>query len=393
MRFLLHGVDGVYNSTTKIYTFAFSRHYDAPKRLKVSHTAYSTASHITPTPHTIYMRSKALSRVIRKNPLRILKGDSHQEQTDVIAVLFETHERGRYKQQQSAVFDLDHHQVTNEIDIYFTDGDTILEGEAINGSTVTDLDIEAIADVKIWFDMHEARLLDSSYALCPNIGDNVRYIYSRSDSSFVFTGYADWQIANWGQGRGLLSTDAWQYGADGTPTNVWGGSTVSVIFGMKTPADALTTVHLMFKFGVIELRLVNGAINTMDQNGSYKPTGVALIPTHDYLITVESRVDPDGDGTLDNVVTAENLGSGAVDTGSAIASTVSDTNAAWWLSNASQHFWGQTGILAYMIAFAHTNAASITKAQDWIKAKYDGTSTTTTSSTEVAKFFTELNLK
>ena len=118
-----------------------------------------------------------------------------------------------------------------------------------------------------------------------------------------------------------------------------------------------------------------------------------MIPTHDYLITVESRVDPDGDGTLDNVVTAENLGSGAVDTGSSIASTVSDAHAAWYLSNASQHFLGQTGILAYMIGFAHTNSASITKAQNWIKAKYDGTSTTTTSSTEVAKFFTELNLK
>jgi hypothetical protein len=149
----------------------------------------------------------------------------------------------------------------------------------------------------------------------------------------------------------------------------------------------------MFKFGIIELRLVNGAINTMDQNGSYKPTGVTLLPTHDYLITVKSRVDPDGDGTLDNVVTAENLGTAAVDTGSAIASTVTDAHGAWWLSNASQHFWGQTGILAYMIAFAHTNAASIVKAQNWIKAKYDGTSTTTTSSTEVAKFFTELNLK
>ena len=77
------------------------------------------------------------------------------------------------------------------------DGEVAAAAQSGGNADVTDADIAATTDLKLWIDMREDTLLSSAYANSPNIGDPVRYIYANSAApSNIFSGYADFDTGS-----------------------------------------------------------------------------------------------------------------------------------------------------------------------------------------------------
>merc|ERR1711964_334614 len=96
MRFLLHNEDAVYDAASKVWHYTLDRRISNPTSIVVKKATFSPISTLTPLPHVIYMHSTALSRMIIDKHTVVLKGSAHENATDVIGVLEETHARGRY---------------------------------------------------------------------------------------------------------------------------------------------------------------------------------------------------------------------------------------------------------------------------------------------------------
>ena len=135
VRYLLHNSDATYDETAKVWHFNLDRRISNPTRLKLNKATFSPVSNLSPMPHVIHMHSRALSDMILEKHTVILKGTAHENSTDVIAVLEETHTRGRYAlKERDNAHRVNPHSVKRQIDIYFTDGTgTHLDGEVSAG--------------------------------------------------------------------------------------------------------------------------------------------------------------------------------------------------------------------------------------------------------------------
>ena len=63
-----------------------------------------------------------------------LRSVGHENASNVIATLTETHTRGRYRIVGGQTFPVNPNQSERDIDLYFTDGDTVLDGAYGSGS-------------------------------------------------------------------------------------------------------------------------------------------------------------------------------------------------------------------------------------------------------------------
>ena len=133
MRFLLHDSQAVYNAATKKWTFTLDRSIANPKQIRVGKCSFTCAT-MTTYPAVVYMRSNTLTEICTIKHTVELKANNHHDQSNVIAVLHETHTRGRYSG-GGISFPTHGHTNRTSIDIYFTDGTTILDGEAATSSS------------------------------------------------------------------------------------------------------------------------------------------------------------------------------------------------------------------------------------------------------------------
>ena len=129
VRLLLHSEDALYDATTKQYRFSLDKRIDKPNRIKIINANYSAATQTT-YPLVVYVRSNALNRVIRNKHTLRLKNNNHEETTNVLCTLQETHTIARYSlaEEGKRVFRADPHFHLTDIDIYFTNNDTVLDG-------------------------------------------------------------------------------------------------------------------------------------------------------------------------------------------------------------------------------------------------------------------------
>ena len=120
----------------------------------------------------------------------ILKGSAHENSSDVIAILEETHTRGRYGLKEKDIsFPVNPHTVKRSIDIYFTDGTgTKLNGTADEGQAAAD--DGSISDiggsvVLCWFDWDtlSTMLDENDAAISGTLNDGIMTVQSRSPGS------------------------------------------------------------------------------------------------------------------------------------------------------------------------------------------------------------------
>ena len=382
VRLLLHSEDAAYDASTKKFSFALDRRLDKPTSLKVVKVQYGAAT-ATSYPLVIYMRSDALHRVIKdKHSLR-LKNANHEETTNIICTLTETDNSQKYSlEKDGRTFITDPHVHLTNIDIYFTNNATILDGEldaaAASTSTVTDTDIANIPTLNLWQDMRENTLLSSTYTNTPSIGDNFRYIYQNAaaNQTMVFNTYGDMQVAALGQGRGMMSNVSWNYAIDGSMPNVWSaGGNITYVFSFKMAHTATGDIKIL-NHRAFEIEFRSGVVFLKDGAGAWISTNLLLIPTKDYMLTVR-RMDEDGDGVFSFECSLENLETNAVSTGSVPGPLIAENNQTnWWYSNASQHYFLQSGVMGPLIAWNNIDPTHVTNAQNWIRGQYEGTDTT-----------------
>ena len=155
MRFLLHSQDAVYDATTKTYYYRLTNPLNAPTTLIIEHVNYiSIDSTQIVKPHVVYMRSKSLSNLFREKHSVIVKSANDVDiQSDVVAMLSESHAVGRYENKAPLEYKLNPNTFFRTIDIYFTDAagvvlDGVYSPPAVSGSVYSDIEAEFTA---VWF--------------------------------------------------------------------------------------------------------------------------------------------------------------------------------------------------------------------------------------------------
>ena len=407
MKYLLHHTDATYDANKKEWVFTLDRRIANPRSIRIETCTFTAATADT-YPAVVYMRSRTLTSWCTIKHTIEVKGADHENHSNVLAVLEQTL-RGKYALKNAGNFLPVHSHTahTRSFDIFFTDGDTLMDGEvqaaAQSGGNadVTDADIAATTDLKLWIDMREDTLLSSAYANSPNIGDPVRYIYANSAApSNIFSGYADFDVTAFGQGRGLSSQASWNYQVENAGSNWLASDEFTCVVAMKMPINAVTGFNRLLNFWWLEIQIRQGLVTITDAAGNYVDSGTgSIIPTKDYLITVQ-RKDPDGNGVFEMFTRLERLDTNAiVDPNSGTASgKPPGQQQAMWISHPSEHFLDKSGVLGPLILFLGVDATETTNAESWIRSQYDGENTSSssgaaTSASEDATFFVGLQVK
>ena len=122
LKYLLHSSKSTLGADNKYrYNLDKKLGHDAKTMVLVT-LSYSCHSGISPAPHVVYAHSDALSRIIHRKHTVELQDQSHDRSSNIIAVLKETHTRGRYQTDAARSFRIDNNEQLRQIDIYFTDG-------------------------------------------------------------------------------------------------------------------------------------------------------------------------------------------------------------------------------------------------------------------------------
>ena len=132
MRYLFNDKNASFDETSKKYKFHLLGRLREPTELTIENVEY-VASTGQDIPSTVLLRSETLSNLILGKHVVIVKHntDNHDHETDILAVLQETHEVGRFRLSQVLKFKVDANYSATNIDIYFTDGSgRVLEGKA-----------------------------------------------------------------------------------------------------------------------------------------------------------------------------------------------------------------------------------------------------------------------
>jgi hypothetical protein len=251
----------------------------------------------------------------------------------------------------------------------------------------------------MWIDMEPSNLVDSAYANAVNFGDPVRYIYQNAHSEVnTFSGYGDFDLTAWGPngGRGLSSQVSWQFANETAGSNWLPQEDFTICFGFKAPATALSGQHRITRFWWLDMWIDQGVFAIEDVNGTKQSTGLVIVPTKDYIISVR-RADDDGDGVYQFYARSERLDNNVITNGTSVAiGRPVSQQYAYYLSLSNEHFLDKTGTLAYLIFFLGGNDGThLAECETWIRNKYDGTSTASSSETasgEDATFFVELDI-
>lgn len=393
MNYLVHSSNATYDATDKTWYLTLEKRVAiVNEEIQIDHCTFTVTTTQSPMPDVVFLRSRALSRMIREKHTVELK-TGHENATDIICVLIETHTRGRYamrpedKAPRSAITD----QSVRKIDFYFTDGaGTVLDGEysssgqtnqPVNGN---DAEIEAIGtDLLAWIDLDNSRVFDANYIESTGAGSDAQYIYNRGLNNlliFVNQYGTPLTLANFGQTLALYRNGSWQSSADSTPVDY---SNLAEEFSLHFMFQLNNINDFCYLFDLYMMRVImyQGALMFYDSSGTrVNVSGVSIIPTQPYLITCVRKVNGQGydfewrvERLSNNQVTTATTGSGLT-----FPAQIART---WSMGHASTNFAQYQGPF---IVHNGTDATHHAKCQAWLKNKFAGTATNTESSSEEA---------
>ena len=104
------------------------RRLDKPEKVRIVKAHY-TAATTSSYPLVVYLRSDALSSLIKSKHTLRLKNENHEQTENILATLSETHAIARYDlQNDHRTFDADPHRHLTNIDIFWTNNAVLLSG-------------------------------------------------------------------------------------------------------------------------------------------------------------------------------------------------------------------------------------------------------------------------
>ena len=408
VRLLLHSDDATYDETTKKYNFTLDKRIDRPSELQVQKAHYSNLVGAT-HPLVVYLRSDSLSSLIKtKHTLRV-KNDNHEQTQNIIATLSETHTTGRYDlQNDTRRFPTDPHRILRDIDIMFSDNETLLVKSGASGAALNsgnDTDIEAIGtDLLWWWDFDPNRVLSSAFQPVSTVGDKIQYYYNRSPAPqtvLLVTGYgAGLQLANIGLdgAKGATRSGSWESILDSTQPNPQFAQEYAYHTLVTMPSAIGTTSYILDVPG-LKVYTSAGTINFRNVTDSGTATNMSYIPLRSYVLSIQRRigtVDHDGNGLIDPyelVWRLEDLASSTVQTDLTIASWnfTSTAPSQLRIGKSNYHFDHVQGAI---VAYNGTNSVHWDSAVSWLKAQYAGEVLEAGESTPAAdsQWFVELDV-
>ena len=405
MRYLLHHTDASYNSVTKKWIVTTDRRVSNPTSIRIASCTF-TAATASSYPSVVYMRSDALTQLSRTKHTVELKAVDHEDNSNVIAVLQETHTLGRYATKDAVRFPVHGHTQSTRIDIYFTDGTTIMAGEVAGDSPASGLDADIVAiddDLLAWFDFAPARTLDAAYGEATDVGDEVANIYNRSPGPATLVYVNQYgnplQLAAVGSAKGITRDGSWQSFADtSTPTGDL-EETFCIHSLWVTPSTSGAHSYL---FDVMMLKIFTWDGNTIgykDDGGSNAVLDFSLVPGRAYILTCERRdatQDYNGNGNIEGYefhFRLEDLVTDVVTTDTVVqGNDHPGSEQVWRLGKASTHFFHVQGPF---IIHNGNDAENMATCQSWLRNKFNGTAVAEESENgieEDSSFFVELDI-
>ena len=103
MRFLVHSGNSTYSATDKKFHFSLDRRFPNPTRLRISKVNY-IASTADTYPTVVYLRSVAIDDLTKSKHTVELTEDAHENPSDALAILEETHTTARYRMNGNLTF-------------------------------------------------------------------------------------------------------------------------------------------------------------------------------------------------------------------------------------------------------------------------------------------------
>ena len=380
MKYLLKSSDFTYDSSTKKYTLPLNEKLRTNRALTLRNVGFQLRSDMT-SPHCLLLCSN-LAEISSKT---VYSTASTHRFDDVIGILFENNS-GRFVLRQGLKIHIENKDVAQLQFWLRTEDGTLLSAEhggALPGVTpsVSVDDVKAIPGIRLILS-HDANQ-NSAYETKNEVGDSVRYLVNEiSGENYMFTGYQDFQLATWGQHKGIQSDASWNYQIDSTAPNSLTTNDFTVVWGCKTSAQTYTAIDKIFNFGFCRVRITYGNITVLGHptNDFVDVPNISLTPATDYAISLKQMADADGDGVQQYIVRAIKLSDNTEQTGTVDAWSSGGNNPqgtfAWWFSDASQHFLSTSGILGPFMLFEGTNEQSETSCINFLKTAYNsGTAT------------------
>ena len=399
MNLLLHSDQAEFDQTTKQWTFTIDKRLD-PSTLTLDHATFTLRSDQTPKPHVVYLRSDSLSHMALTN--HTVEVGQHASSSNVLGVLKETHQRGRYATDHKLSFRVDASRSSRKIDLYFTDGTVRLEGEFASqeeqaaNSAPTRAEVEAlVSGFALFNSMEPENCRNTAYENVSTLGDPVRYMYQHlsGNQTMVFNGYQDFELAAFGNSKCLVSDASWNYAIDSTAPNEFGVPSFprALVMCFKAP-DNLTSTIKLFHFDKERVNLISPGVLEIFQQNSWFTAG-ALIPNRDYMLSI--LLVRDGNDFI-KTVWLENLSDSpgtVTQIGQNIAGGTATQTTNWSFSDASQHFLGQTGGIGPHAAWGDATSAQVTILQNYFRGLYTTAPEAEPEVGENARFFAQLTLK
>ena len=391
MRFLLS--DGNSTHEDGIYTFSLDQ------RLANATVARLTKAdfQFTPTapavaPHVVYIRSAAIHRLAANKHTVVLKGSQHVDSVDVLGVLEETHIINRYRLRSWQPLLRLNYSHLREIDIYFTDpaGDVI--GKAIESAGTSASDITTHASIFMFLDMEDSTKL----TLSDPDGDLIEII-STNDALLEFqqSGGSGIPYGDWGSTKAITYDEDFVQLRDDDGVAEPEQGFLCMIFESQPTALASDDYSLVdfyrWRIMVAENESAFLTLNRHPATAADEDSGIAVADGTAYLLTVV-RIAGSGYGDTYNFEwTLEDL-----DAETSVSATTGsgDASSGTGLFSFGTSSYSNDGTkMGSVIMMSSTAAADVALAQDFLRARYTGASTTTTTSVDLsATFFAEIDI-
>jgi len=281
-----------------IYTYSLDTRLSNASFLQLKKCSFQLTTTGT-APVAIFIRSKAFHRIGGSKHTLVLKSDNHQDSSDILAILEESHTTGRYQLRGIPRPVPLRYSHLRKLDLYFThpDGTNVLSGSSSGGGGGGTHDLLTAANIAARADLHSFIDLSDASTITQSNATTLTGFQAVNDATQAFTstngtavGFAD--IGTNG-GKAISFGADWIRFTDSTGfTEPTSGSCV-ILFRTQSVQDQ----YAIFKWGKYRAFGDHGKLS-FDPAIANAKTTMVLQNNQDYILTL----------TLDGSKTANEYG-------------------------------------------------------------------------------------
>ncbi len=281
VRFILQ--DSKATLSNGVYTYSLDTRLSNASVFALKKCSFQLTTTGTP-PVGIIMRSNAIHRISGHKHTVELKSNNHQDASDIIAVLEESHTTGRYQLRGVLPRPIKlRYSHLRELDFYFTDltGANVLAGASAStgGDLLTAADIAARSDLWGFFDFSDTTKITQSNATTLTGFEAV----NDANQAFLATNgtACGWADIGTNGGKCINFGSDWIRFTDSTGVTEPTSGVVCMLFRTQTTQD----VYNIFKFGKFKAYGNNGMLS-YDPAITNGDTTMLLTNSTNYLLTL-----------------------------------------------------------------------------------------------------------